>query len=207
VTDVYLEIGKTKVFACSLEWPGWARSGKTEEPALEALAEYEQRYAVVAAEAGLTFKPDEFVVVQRVPGNTTTDFGAPDKPVEADFGPFALSEVDLLQASWRVFDAVYAKSPEHLRKGPRGGGRDRDKMADHVLGAEASYARALGLKPKQPALGDRPAIEAMRESIAEALRAHGDGLPLTPKGWPARYTLRRMAWHVLDHAWEMQDKA
>jgi hypothetical protein len=207
VTDVYFEIGKTKVFACSLEWPGWARSGKTEELALEALASYEERYAAVAAEAGVAFKPGEFVVVQRVPGDATTDFGAPGKPAQADFAPYSPSEVDLLRAAWRVFDAVLAKSPERLRKGPRGGGRDRDKMAEHVLGAEASYARAIGLKPKQPALGDIAAIEAMRESIADVLSRPGDGLPLTPKGRPMRYTLRRMAWHVLDHAWEMEDKA
>src|SRR5215813_11421909 len=206
MTDVYLEIGKAKVFACALQWPGWARSGKTEELALDALASYEQRYAVVAAVAGRAFEPGEFVVVQQVPGNATTDFGAPDKPAQADFAAYPPSEVDLLRAAWRVFDEVLAKSPEHLRKGPRGGGRDRDKMADHVLGSEASYARKIGLKPKQPALGDVPAIEAMRASIAEVLSHPGDGQPLTPNGWPPRYALRRIAWHVLDHAWEMEDK-
>ena len=24
--------------------------------------------------------------------------------------------------------------------------------------------------------------------------------------WPPRYTIRRITWHVLDHAWEMQDR-
>jgi hypothetical protein len=207
VTEVYLEIGKKKVFACALEWPGWARSGRTEELALEALLEYVPRYAIVAKEAGLRFKPADPVIVQRIPGDMTTDFGAPSKPAKADFVPYSLSEVDLLRAAWRVFDDVLAKTPEQLRKGPRGGGRDRDKMADHVLGAEASYARTIGVKVRQPALDDRPAIEAMRAAIAEALADPRDGQPLTPKGWPPRYALRRMAWHVLDHAWEMEDKA
>jgi hypothetical protein len=206
VTDVYLEIGKKKVFACALEWPGWARAARTEELALEELDAYERRYAVIASRAKVKFKPTDFVVVQRIPGDVTTDFGAPAKPAEADYGPYSPSEVDLLRAAWRVFDAFAAKSVAELRKGPRGGGRDRDKMIDHVFGSEASYARALGLKPKQPALGDAPAIEAMRASIADALLESRDGLPRTPKGWPPRYVLRRMAWHVIDHLWEMEDR-
>jgi hypothetical protein len=30
-----------------------------------------------------------------------------------------------------------------------------------------------------------------------------------PRGgirWPARYYVRRAAWHVLDHAWEIEDR-
>jgi hypothetical protein len=207
VTDVYLEIGKSRVFACAVGWPGWARAARTEDLALETLDAYEDRYAVIAAAAKVKFKPTEFVVVQRIPGDAGTDFGAPSKPAAADVGPFPPSEVDLLGAAWRVFDSFAAKSVAELRKGPRGGGRDRDKMIDHVLGSEASYARAIGLKPKQPALDDVPAIEAMRASIIAALLdAAGDGQPRTPKGWPPRYVLRRMAWHVIDHLWEMEDR-
>ncbi len=206
MTDVYLEIGQKKVFACALDWPGWARSARTEELALESLHDYQQRYAVIATQAKVTFKPTDFVVLQRIAGDMTTDFGAPSKPAEADYGPYPLSDVDLLRASWQAFDAFAAESVAELRKGPRGGGRDRDKMIDHVLGAESAYARAIGVKHKQPAIHDRPAIDAMRAEIAEALWHPGDGRPRTPKGWPPRYALRRMAWHVLDHLWEMQDR-
>ena len=34
-----------------------------------------------------------------------------------------------------------------------------------------------------------------------------DGSVPVPKGWPHRYAARRIAWHVLDHAWEMEDRA
>lgn len=206
MTDVYLEIGQKKVFACALDWPGWARSARTDELALESLYEYQKRYAPIAAAAKVPFKPGDFVVVQRIPGDMTTDFGAPSKPAEADYGPYRLSEVDLLCAAWQAFDAFAAKSVPELRKGPRGGGRDRDKMIDHVLGAEAAYARTIGVKHKQPAFDDRPAIDAMRADIVEALSHPGDGQPRTPKGWPPRYALRRTAWHVLDHLWEMEDR-
>src|SRR6266536_2056731 len=107
---------------------------------------------------------------------------------------------------WAAFDRVVAAAPAELRKGPRGGGRDRDKIVDHVLGAEAAYARKLGVKQRQPAIGDTAAIAALRDAIVTALRAPSDGEPPVPKGWPPRFAARRLAWHVLDHAWETEDR-
>ncbi|GIJ45704.1 hypothetical protein Val02_25900 [Virgisporangium aliadipatigenens] len=210
---VYLEVGKKKVFACALEWPGWARSGRTEELALTALDDYADRYADVCSVAGVRFPADrEYVVVERVAGNATTDFGAPDRVPDADLTAVSAAEAKrasgLVRASWEVFDRIAAESPESLRKGPRGGGRDRDKMIDHVLGAEASYARKLGVRHKQPALGDSEAIEALRADIVAVLaKPSPDGAGVVPRGWPVRYAARRIAWHVLDHAWEMEDRA
>jgi hypothetical protein len=80
-------------------------------------------------------------------------------------------------------------------------------VIDHVLGAEASYARKLGVKRRQPARDDAPAIAALRDAIVAVLGAPSDGTPLVPKGWPPRYAARRIAWHVLDHAWEMEDRS
>src|SRR5690606_9634420 len=105
------------------------------------------------------------------------------------------------------FDEVAAATPEELRKGPRGGGRDRDKMITHVLEAENSYARQIGIRVPAPALGDLEAIEAQRLAIAAVLGERSDGGPVVPeKKWTARYAARRIAWHVLDHAWEMIDR-
>jgi hypothetical protein len=212
-TPVYLERGGKKVFACSLEWPGWCRSGKTDEAALEALDSYAPRYAPVAAAAGLPFAGEfTFTVTETLPGSTTTDFGAPDAVPASDLLPLgaveARRQVELLRASWEVFAEIVARTPQELRKGPRGGGRDRDKMHDHVLGAEAAYARTIGVRHRQPSLVDTEGIAALREDIAAVLGAPWNGDPLTGKGksWPPRYAARRMAWHVLDHAWEMQDR-
>ena len=52
-TPVYLEVAKTRTFACSLDWPGWCRAAKSDEAAPEALAAYADRYRPVAEEAGL----------------------------------------------------------------------------------------------------------------------------------------------------------
>jgi hypothetical protein len=213
---VYLELGDKKVFACSIEFPGWCRGAKSEELALEALAAYAPRYAEVAKRAKVAFPApakagERFEVVERVQGGGATDFGIPHEIVEADAEPLtarqAARQVELMRAAWAVLDRVAKASPAELRKGPRGGGRDRDKMLGHVLEAEAAYARKLGVKRPPPEVGDTKAIKALRDELAETLRGPSDGSPLVPKGWPPRYALRRIAWHVLDHAWEMQDRA
>jgi hypothetical protein len=208
MTDVYLEIGKQRVFACTFDWPGWCRAGKTEESALEALATYAERYAEVAREAGVRFPTSatEFRVVDRVPGSATTDFGAPGAIPDQDSEPLKPAEakrlVSLVQAAWTVFDRIVAGAPEALRKGPRGGGRDRDKIVEHVLGAEAGYTRGLGLRQRQPDARDTGALTANRAELLDTLRSPAEGVR-----WPARYAARRIAWHVLDHAWEIQDRA
>jgi hypothetical protein len=212
-TAVYLEVGTKRVFACALDWPGWCRSGAGDAAALAALAAYAPRYAAVADRAGKRFSSragDELDVVERVRGSATTDFGAPGVVPEIDAEPLtqhaAHKAADLVVASWAILDEVAAASPAVLRKGPRGGGRDRDKMLQHVISAEAAYARKLGVAHREPALGDSDAIGALRDDIVATLRAARSGEPLREKGWPPRYAARRIAWHVLDHAWEMEDR-
>ncbi|MEV0352420.1 hypothetical protein AB0H88_42265 [Nonomuraea sp. NPDC050680] len=206
MTRIYLEVGPKKVFACSLEWPGWCRVAKGEEAAIDLLVDYAPRYRLIAERAGLPFEPGDPVVVAREPGTDMTDFGAPfaipeldQEPIDADT---ARRHVALLRAAWELFDEVVAESPEELRKGPRGGGRDLSKVAAHVAEAERSYARKVDVrhKPyKSPA--DR---DAMREELAEVLSRPWQ--PPQTTGWPPAYALRRTAWHVIDHLWEIEDR-
>ena len=209
---VYIESGSKKVFACAVDFPGWCRSGKDEASALEALAGYAPRYAEVAERAKAAFPSGtpELEVVERIKGKGATDFGIPHEIPELDAEPLtarqAARQVALMEAAWALLDEVARSTPAELRKGPRGGGRDRDKMLDHVVGAEAGYGRHIGVRHPQPELGDTRAIEALRHDLAEALRGASDGSPLRERGWPPRYALRRITWHVLDHLWEMQDR-
>jgi hypothetical protein len=212
--SVYLEVGKKRVFACAVDWPGWCRSAKSEELALETLAEYAPRYAVVTREAGIDFDANSLgpmEVVGRVPGSASTDFGVPGEVTQVDLSPVDAREAErlvaVITASWRIFDRVVANAPAELRKGPRGGGRDRDKIADHVVSAEAAYARKLGTKHRPPAADDTEAVAALRAAITDALGSPSDGKPPVPKGWPHRYAARRIAWHVIDHTWEIQDRS
>ena len=103
----------------------------------------------------------------------------------------------------RVGVIVAEAAPATLRKGPRGGGRDTAKVVDHVNEADSAYAREMGRKhdPK-----DRAAVEAMRAEMLDVLRTASDGSPLSGRRWTARYAARRVAWHALDHAWEIEDR-
>src|SRR3954462_3415322 len=78
-TAVILEIGAKKTFAAAVDWPGWCRAGKDPEAALAALGDALPRYAAVIARAGLSVPSDVFKVVEEVPGDATTDFGAPGR--------------------------------------------------------------------------------------------------------------------------------
>ena len=196
---VYLELGRTWAFACAVDWPGWARKAKGVEAALETLLDYEKRYASVA---GRPFRPGTPDVIGQVQGNATTDFGAPAVIGEWDSDPLdrteAKRQTGLLTKCWDYFDRVAASAPAELRKGPRGGGRDRDKIVDHVKEAErGGYAPRFGLR-----IPPRTPWREQREAIVAAVLA----LPNDTK-WPLRYALRRTAWHVLDHAWEIEDRS
>lgn len=219
--DVYLEIGKKRTFAGAVDWPGWCRSGRDEKSALQALFDYTPRYARVVGAARLGFQapvdPAAFAVTERVPGDATTDFGAPGVAPSSDKRPVDDADLQRLQtilkACWRTFDkAVSAAAGKELRKGPRGGGRDVEGIVEHVLGANEAYLGRLGrkLKPRQtddPRKELGPARRAMLDALAAAAR--GDAPARGPRGgviWTPRYFVRREAWHVLDHAWEIEDR-
>lgn len=229
---VVLEVGNKRVFAAALNWPGWCRSARDESLALDALAATAPRYAPVVERAGLTLPgvlvggilagggaslgtPSEasslaFKVTERLAGSATTDFGAPGAVAGADLEPLAAREAErltaLLKACWSFFDEVVAAGPAQLRKGPRGGGRDRDEVAAHVVNAEAVYARKIGVAGPAPSPGDAESLAAFRDSLSAALEVAWTG-EVAERGWPPRYAVRRIAWHVLDHAWEIQDRS
>jgi hypothetical protein len=207
---VTVEAVDTRAFASALDWPGWSRSGKTQALALGSLAAYGDRYAQVALRAGLALPADvavdDFEVVERVAGDASTSFGVPGRVTEQDLRPVtsALANrfADLLQAAWDTLADVAAAAPAELRKGPRGGGRDRDQVVSHVEDAERSYVRKIGLRPA----ADAPVAE-VRAAIMEVFRLGTDGSPLPGGTWPLRYAARRITWHVLDHAWEIEDRS
>ncbi len=205
---VYLESGAKRVFACAVDWPGWARCGRDADAAIEALRAAGPRYAPIAAAAGLSFPKDpQLEVVERLTGNATTDFGAPGAIRKADAerltGAQAKRLVAVVEASWAALDRAAAKAPEVLPKGPRGGGRDRSEVLAHVIEAERMYARGLGLRAAAVDPLDRAAAAAFRRMLSAALLTEPD----EPTRWPRRFAARRIAWHVLDHAWEIADRA
>jgi hypothetical protein len=219
--DVVIEIGKKRTFASALDWPGWSRSGKDEESALQVLLDYGPRYARVLQNTDIEFQPPSdpsaFLITERLQGGAGTDFGAPEIPAEAEKRLVSNAELErskgLLMACWQAFDqAVEQATGKELRTGPRGGGRDLEKIMGHVIGADQAYLRRLAWKVKGTNEKDLEAeLQHTRQTILTALEsAVKDRLPEQgPRGgkiWPPRYFVRRVAWHVLDHTWEIEDR-
>jgi hypothetical protein len=214
--DVYLEETRRRTFACAVEWRGWCRAGKTEDEALDALIEYGPRYKTAlgkaAADLDLPLDRSDLKVVARLPGNPTTEFGAPGVVPDMDRVPTTAAELerlfDLARASWRAFErsAAAAEGAELVPAGPRGGGRSLEAIVGHVAEADGAYVRGLGGKVDPKA--DWAAIQEAFIGAAKA-RAAGELPERGPRGgqrWPAPYAIRRSAWHSLDHAWEIEDR-
>jgi hypothetical protein len=211
---VSIEAAPKKSFATAVDWPGWSRSAKAEALAIETLASYAERYARVATLAGESLAdPDrlELDVVERTEGGGNTEFGVPGNVTNHDRRPLSAKEADrlarLVDAAWQTFDKVAKRAPPDLRKGPRGGGRNTSKIIDHVLGADHAYAREMGLRIPPPKSGDRATVDALRAAMLEVLRRKSDGSPLAGRKWTTRYAAHRIAWHALDHAWEIEDRS
>jgi hypothetical protein len=213
---VVLEVAPKRAFASALDWPGWSRSGKDPDAALAALVAYAERYARVARRASVAFSApgdvSDLEVVHRLTGGTGTEFGVPGAAARSEAAQITAPELKrltaLLRAAWATFDAAAERAEGvELTKGPRGGGRDLDKIVGHVAEAEAAYLGQLGARPPK----DVP-HEALRSALLAALDDAVAGRPFadprnTKKPWSPRYTIRRAAWHVLDHAWEIEDRS
>jgi hypothetical protein len=205
-----------RVVAVAPDWPGLSRGATTAEAAIERLLAYRERYAPVAALAGMdaAFAPfaaaDSVDVVETYPGTGSTDFWG----ISFAFSSFdqqAMStealerELKLMRAAWAFFDEVRSRVSAELQKGPRGGGRDRDRIVRHILFNEHDWAKGLGvLTPQEDLLTDE-GLKAFRDAYCDGIRAlHAEG-KLNRK-WPLRYQIRHTAFHTLDHTWEMEDK-
>lgn len=216
---VYVEMGAKKVFAGAIDWPGWCRAARSEVEALESLAAYANRYAAVARRAKVRFSmpagAEELEVEERLKGKSGTDFGVASASPGADDAPLDDKELArqtaLLTACWNAFDrAADAAKGVKLSVGPRGGGRTLAKIVGHVMESEEAYLGQLGAKlpPEARKLG----TAGMRRALLEALaaRAHDEPVAVprnTKHPWSPRYTVRRSAWHALDHAWEIEDRS
>lgn len=210
---VVIETGQKKVFASAIDWPGWSRSAKNEEEALHVLAGYAERYQKVADRAdmrGVTATARDLNIVEHLEGSGATDFGVPERAAGCEYESMTDAEcerqIELLRACWTYFDDVAASVSAELQKGPRGGGRDRDKIVDHVVQADRGYGRRIGVRTPPFDSFDPAAVQTHHEAIYAAIPLLRNEDPGRPNDWPVRYAIRRMAWHVMDHAWEMEDK-
>ena len=210
-----LEIGPKgkKVVAIGQDWPGLERNGITEDDALATMERYVPRYAPVAKRAGLIAELEAcqgVEVVERYAGSGSTDFwGISFVPSASDQHAMTDEECErqlaLLQACWAEFDQIASTVSPSLKKGPRGGGRDRDKIIGHTFGTERDFAKKVGVETPQGAMLTPEGLKEHRANLCAAIRAyHAEGK--MARRWPLRFLIRHAAYHVMDHAWEMQDK-
>lgn len=220
-TNIYLEVGAKRTFAAALDWPGWCRQRPNETKALAELLAYGSKYAAILAGTRLGFVAPtdlaQLVVVERLPGTATTDFGALSVAPTVDHDRSCDAATrrrfeKIFGAAWRAFDeAVESARGKTLATGPRGGGRSLEAIVTHVIGADAGHLGAVGWKaPKAAAPSEQ--LAATREAILVALEASATGeIPARgPRGgarWTARYFVWRVAWHVIAHAWEIERRA
>ena len=210
-----LEVGKKRrVVAGAMDWPGLDRWGTSEDGALEKLLSYIPRYAAVAERAGLAQEFErvrDVEVVERVPGSSSTDFwGIAHVPSEIErelLSPAELERrLDLLRGTWAYFDDVAAAASAELRPQPRGGGRTRDQIIRHTYANEPEqFSRKVEVRTPLEDTLTPDGRERHRQAYLEAIRAYNaEGRPA--RTWPIQFLIRRTAHHVLDHAWEMEDR-
>jgi hypothetical protein len=206
--------GKRAV-AIALDWPGWSRGAKTVEVALDTLESYRERYRPVAGLAGMARDFDAcgpLEIVEDKVGTGSTDFwGISFSPSSTELDPMDEAELErgitLLSACWTFFDAVAARVSPEMRKGPRGGGRERDAIIRHVFRVESlDFAKQVGLQmPDGPILAGE-ALRRYREGYVAGMRAYNAGAVKRMRSWTLPFLVRHSAFHTLDHAWEMEDK-
>ncbi|MGH9045969.1 MAG: hypothetical protein ACRDVW_01510 [Acidimicrobiales bacterium] len=215
---VVLERGpKAKKFvAFAVDWPGWSRGAKTVDGAVETLAASRERYRLVTVQAGLGREFRDAgpldVVEDRVGTGSTDYWGISFSPSSFEQEPMDAAElgrkITLLQACWARFDDVAARVSPEMRKGPRGGGRNRDTIIRHTVRVESEdHAKKVGLVVPENGALEPGALAPYRSAYLEAMRAYQRGeVKRAMRSWTLAFLVRHSAFHTMDHAWEMEDK-
>ena len=162
---VYLEVGEKKVFAVALDWIGFARWGKTEEAALATLAQYVPRYRASVGDLAKDLKAPKSVrdleIVDRLPGNKTTDFGAPAAIIKSDRAHRSDKEFEAGIAQLRRGWDAFADATKEPRARTWSFGPTRRRTITGEDGRSRSRS-GRGLQQR-----DRARLEACRCSVGE----------------------------------------
>jgi hypothetical protein len=204
-----------KTVAFAIDWPGWSRGAATADLALATLESYRHRYRPIARMAGFGREFDSggrLKVIEDRVGTGSTDFwGISFSPSSSELGPMREAEIErkikLLRACWAYFDEVAARVSAEMRKGPRGGGRERDQIIRHTIRTESeNFAKQVGLRIPEGAALSPDGLTTHRKAYVAAMRAYNRGEGKRMRSWTLPFLIRHSAFHVMDHAWEMEDK-
>ena len=81
----------------------------------------------------------------------------------------------------------------------------RERLSKLLDSARDAFERVAEAAPAELRKGPRGGgrdTDAVRRHVAEA-----DAAYLRKLSWPPAYMARRRAWHLLDHAWEIEDRS
>jgi hypothetical protein len=152
-------------------------------------------------------------VVEDKIGTGSTDFwGISFSPATAEQEPMAEADlgraITLLRACWTFFDGVAARVSPEMRAGPRGGGRNRDRIISHAIRVESEdFATRVDLRIPEGGALEPGALRPYRDAYVAAMRAYNAGeVSKRMRSWNLPFLIRHSAYHTLDHAWEMEDK-
>lgn len=218
---IVIEAGpkQKKYVAYAPDWPGLERNGKSADAAFQHADLYRSRYEVIAERAGLgkeyRAEPGSNIVLE-YEGTPSTDFwGISFAHSELDHESLSTVELErqiaLLEACWAEFNDIALRVSPELQKGPRGGGRDRDHIVRHVLAGEIDWVKRLEIRPDLHEIVPPDARNLFHAQIVDGIRdlhAQGVGASRAKGGpsWTHSFLIRHLAYHVMDHAWEMEDK-
>jgi hypothetical protein len=216
---VLLEFGTKgrRVVAAATDWPGLDRWGTNEDDALAKLSSYLPRYSGVArlvedASLADAFERQRTIeVVERYQGSSSTDFwGIAHVPSETERAVLPAADLerrlDLLQACWSYFDDVVTRVSDELRPSGRGGGRARGQIVRHTYRCEPDqFSRKVEVRTPLDDVLTPEGLAGHRQAYLGAIRAYNaEGKPA--RTWSIQFLIRRTAHHVMDHAWELEDR-
>ena len=212
---VILEIGKKRrVVAAAYEWPGLDRWGTSEDDALAKLASYLPRYTDVAQRAGLASEFEAsgtLEIIERVPGSSSTDFwGIAHVPSETERNVLSAADLErrlaVLQATWAYFGDAAIRVSRELRPGTRSAGRTREQIIRHTyMGEPQQFTRKVEVRTPLDQTLTPDGLAAHRQETLDAIRAY-NAEGKAARTWPIQFLVRRIGHHVMDHAWELEDR-
>ena len=147
-----------------------------------------------------------------MPGSSSTDFwGIAHVPSEIEREVLSAADLerrlDLLRACWAYFDDVAgARRRRAPARAPQRRAQ-RDQIIRHVYRNEPEqFSRKVEVRTPLDVVLTPEGLATHRQAYLDAIRAYNaEGKPA--RTWPIQFLIRRTAHHVMDHAWEMEDRA
>jgi hypothetical protein len=73
------------------------------------------------------------------------------------------------------------------------------------VGTSSRFSPPVGVKVALETRDDAGALRAYRAAFVEGIREH-HARDESARSWALQFLIRRCAWHMLDHAWELEDR-